>query len=131
MTVTAALARENCALSVPSSLYLSSVPLTSAAHLNPRRPESTPCLSVTTSPALGVIPPDLGVFLVSSATESMRETLISLKGTAVAVTTIGTEDPPREQVIEPATTTLAYKALTLTLRVGRPVYLAVPLLSCQ
>lgn len=125
------LARENCALSVPSSLYLSSVPLTSAAHLNPRRPESTPCLSVTTSPTLGVIPPDLGVFLVSSATESMRETLISLKGTALAVTTIGTEDPPREQVMEAGTVTEALTPLTVTLRVGRAVYLEVPFLSSQ
>jgi len=86
---------------------------------------------VTTSPALGVIPPDLGVFLVSSATESMRETLISLKGTAVAVTTIGTEDPPREQVMEAGTVTEALTPLTVTLRVGRAVYLAVPLVSDQ
>jgi len=67
---------------------------------------------VTTSPGLGVIPSDLGVFFSSAATETTRETLTSLKGTAPAVTTIGTEDPPREHVIVAGTLTVAFAPLT-------------------
>lgn len=107
-------------------MYLSSLPLTSAAHLNPSKPISAPDLRVTSSPALGVIPALLSVFFSSSAIEAARATVTSLKGTAAAVTTIGTEDPPREQVILSGTFTVDLAPLTVTLRVGRAVYLAVP-----
>jgi len=86
--------RENCALSVPSSLYLSSLPVTVAAHLNPRIPSSEPTLSVTTSLAFGVIPTELSVVLSpSTVLEVSRVILTSVNGVAEAVTTIGTEDP--------------------------------------
>merc|ERR1712159_864189 len=111
----------NTALSVPSSLYLSSLPVTVAAHLNPRTPESEPTLRVTCSPALGVIPTELSVFFSSAAMEVWRETLTSENGTAEAVTTIGTEDPPREQVTLSGTLTVAVLPLTVTIWVGRLV----------
>jgi len=62
---------------------------------------------VTTSPVFGVIPTDLSVFFSSSAIEVVRETLTSENGTAEAVTTIGTEEPPREQVTLSATLIVA------------------------
>merc|ERR1719262_1604301 len=114
-------AREKTALSVPSFLYLSSLPVTAAAHLNPRTPELVPTLRVTTSPALGVIPLELSVLASSSAMEVVRETLTSANGTAEAVTTIGTEDPPREQVTASGTLMVAVFPLTVAMRVGRAV----------
>jgi hypothetical protein len=65
---------ENCLASVPASLYLSSLPVTLAAHVNPRTPVSAPSLRVTVSPALGVIPTELSVFLSSVPIEVVKLT---------------------------------------------------------
>jgi hypothetical protein len=89
--------------------------------LNPRVPVGVPTLRVTTSPAFGVIPTELSVFFSSEAIEVVRETLTSEYGAAVEVTTIGTEDPPREQVTLSGTVTVAVAPLTLAIRVGRLV----------
>lgn len=99
-------ARENRNLSVPSRLYLTSVPVTAVAHLNPRTPDSVPTLRVTTS-VPGVIPTDLSVLASSVSIDLIRLTLMSVNGTAEAVTIIGTEDPPREQVTADGTFTVA------------------------
>lgn len=47
VTATVAEERAKLALSVPARVYLSFVPVTVAAHPNPRTPESVPILRVT------------------------------------------------------------------------------------